>query len=685
MEEQPDARLVEQTLLDNKEAFTVLVERYQLMSLCIVKRYVANEEVARELVQEALLQAYLSLHQLRDGTRFKNWFYGITLNICRNWLRQQKNSAVLYAMAQEVDQALSSDPEEVLVEQELRHIVSEAIAILTPGNREVAQLFYYEDLGLQEIARQKNLSRAAVKNRLYKSREQLRVYLQTQYPELATRMVRANRRRKTTMIPMTVAKVHDSDKLKLPFTLVVLVDEQKARAIPFRYQNQLECGPYGPVRKNAVAEPLTMDFIVNIIQGLGGTIEEIEIDTLQEEIIYARLRLRGRKGERSTINTRLDDVLPMAIRLNAPILIAEELMERSGISLAETGESREQLLEAIMTMKRHIPPGMHALPPVISTKPRNLDFTQGLAGWRTMRDMPIDIQLDPQTLYRGQQSLRIKFCDDFSFPNALRRSLLMLQHEGFLADEYRGKRVRMVAYCKASGVKSAHFSLSSKGHWAETSPIEGTGNWQRREVVMEIPEDAKGISISFYMHGEGSVVWVSGMQFDIVDESVPLSHFEISRPWPSQLQNMDFQQGLQHWKISSSTPQDYDYGVERESNKQCTHSAYIKALKEEPRSPLTLQQFVKANDYAGRRIRLSGRLRASGVAEQANLYVSIKEMSLNKRRVERSIEGTKDWMSYEMTLLIPDDVYSLELGLTLHGRGQVWLQGVALAVVEDQP
>jgi hypothetical protein len=109
--------------------------------------------------------------------------------------------------------------------------------------------------------------------------------------------------------------------------------------------------------------------------------------------------------------------------------------------------------------------------------------------------------------------------------------------------------------------------------------------------------------------------------------------------------------------------------------------AYIKASKEEPRSPLTLRQNIKGKDYAGKRVRLSGRLRASEVAEQVNLYLSTGEHS----RIERSIEGTQDWTSYEITWFVPDWAIALEFGLTLHGRGQVWLQGLTLAVVEEQP
>jgi len=47
-------------------------------------------DLAQELVQDAMLQAYLSLEKLNDPTRFKSWLYGIVLNICRNDLRRRK-------------------------------------------------------------------------------------------------------------------------------------------------------------------------------------------------------------------------------------------------------------------------------------------------------------------------------------------------------------------------------------------------------------------------------------------------------------------------------------------------------------------------------------------------------------------------------------------------------------------
>src|SRR5439155_2883000 len=88
MNELTDADLVVLARADDTEAFRLLLERYQTMALAIALHQVSQPETAQDLVQEAILQAYLSLDQLRDVTCFKSWFYGIVLNICRNWRRR---------------------------------------------------------------------------------------------------------------------------------------------------------------------------------------------------------------------------------------------------------------------------------------------------------------------------------------------------------------------------------------------------------------------------------------------------------------------------------------------------------------------------------------------------------------------------------------------------------------------
>ncbi|HEY5004890.1 MAG TPA: sigma-70 family RNA polymerase sigma factor [Ktedonobacteraceae bacterium] len=121
MYEETDADLVCMARADNTEAFRLLIERYRPMAFAIVLQQVLQQETAQDLVQEATLQAYLSLNQLQDATCFKNWFYGIVLNTCRYWRRKQRTSFILLdESAEDLLKADDADPSDLVEENELR-------------------------------------------------------------------------------------------------------------------------------------------------------------------------------------------------------------------------------------------------------------------------------------------------------------------------------------------------------------------------------------------------------------------------------------------------------------------------------------------------------------------------------------------------------------------------------------
>lgn len=90
MREHIDADLLVAARDANKDAFGYLIERYQPKAERCVQRMIGNASIAQELTQEAVLQAYLSLDRLRNDGRFASWLYGITLNVCKSYLRSQK-------------------------------------------------------------------------------------------------------------------------------------------------------------------------------------------------------------------------------------------------------------------------------------------------------------------------------------------------------------------------------------------------------------------------------------------------------------------------------------------------------------------------------------------------------------------------------------------------------------------
>lgn len=181
MSERSDLELISLSKQGNKAAFGLLVSRYQPMAQRFAVRVIGNEDLAQELVQDAMLQAHLSLEKLNDPTRFKSWLYGILLNLCRNDLRRRK--VICFSLETMIgnlaDQCLSiatssPDPQLVAEQEELHTTVLEAVNTLSPKNRSATLLFYHEQLSLQEVANRLNISVSAVKGRLHKARHQLR-------------------------------------------------------------------------------------------------------------------------------------------------------------------------------------------------------------------------------------------------------------------------------------------------------------------------------------------------------------------------------------------------------------------------------------------------------------------------------------------------------------------------------
>lgn len=184
MAEQSDPELIHLTKGGNKTAFSQLVLRYQPMVQRLAMRVTGQEDLAQELVQESMLQAYLSLETLNDPTRFKSWLYGIVLNVCRNYWRRQK--VVSFSLETMLRNSLdtsklladsASNPQQALEQEEVRAELQKAIATLSEKNRIATLLFYDEQLSLREVASRLNISVNAVKGRLYKARHQLKAQL----------------------------------------------------------------------------------------------------------------------------------------------------------------------------------------------------------------------------------------------------------------------------------------------------------------------------------------------------------------------------------------------------------------------------------------------------------------------------------------------------------------------------
>jgi DNA-directed RNA polymerase specialized sigma24 family protein len=68
------SQLVEAAQAGDSEAYAALVQRFQGMAYAIASRYVGDHHLAQDLVQEAIIEAFLHLPQLKEPSAFPGWF-----------------------------------------------------------------------------------------------------------------------------------------------------------------------------------------------------------------------------------------------------------------------------------------------------------------------------------------------------------------------------------------------------------------------------------------------------------------------------------------------------------------------------------------------------------------------------------------------------------------------------------
>ncbi len=340
MEQLTDSELVALVRAGQKNAFGPLIERYQPMVRHITRGMIGNNEIACELAQEAILQAYLSLDHLRDTVRFKSWLYGITLNVCKSYLREQKMetlslemlmggmSGTLAELARLFDDV---DPEVVAEQRELHRLILQAVQSLSPRDRATTLMFYYDQLSLEEIATILEISVGAVKGRLHRARKQLRAQLFALDPDMQS-PTGARKAGRKVMIKATINSVRQNTATKQH--VITLQDEASRRAL-FIWIASTEALVIAAALNNvATPRPMTAHLTANLLKATGVQLVEVRIEALKDEIFYAVVKVRNGDVEQE-IDARPSDALSLAALLGSPIYIAEEVMQRCGLVVPE--------------------------------------------------------------------------------------------------------------------------------------------------------------------------------------------------------------------------------------------------------------------------------------------------------------------------------------------------------------
>lgn len=163
-------------------AYDALMKKYRERLFAVVYNMTSNREDARDLVQEAFIKAFQSIHRFQGKSAFFTWLYRIAVNATLSHLRRHRFRRFfsLETLPEEVSErdcleflSVENKVEKPVLLRELQLKLNAALQRLSPKHRTVVILFEIENLSHDEIAEVMGCSVGTVRSRLFYARKVL--------------------------------------------------------------------------------------------------------------------------------------------------------------------------------------------------------------------------------------------------------------------------------------------------------------------------------------------------------------------------------------------------------------------------------------------------------------------------------------------------------------------------------
>jgi len=172
-----DKEIISKVLAGDQQGFAALVERYQNYVFTLVLRFTDNREDAEEISQDIFVKAYRCLADFRGDSKFSTWLYTIVRTTCITFLRKNKLETISLDNERgilQIEGRESSFKANLVEGKSRRHMVNEAIQMLSPDDAQIITLFYKAEQSLEEIGIIVGMDPNTIKVKLHRARHRLK-------------------------------------------------------------------------------------------------------------------------------------------------------------------------------------------------------------------------------------------------------------------------------------------------------------------------------------------------------------------------------------------------------------------------------------------------------------------------------------------------------------------------------
>ncbi|HEX9161241.1 MAG TPA: sigma-70 family RNA polymerase sigma factor [Thermoanaerobaculia bacterium] len=179
-----DRELIDRTLAGDGSAFGVLVERFQRRIFRVAFAIVRDEMEADSVTQDTFVQAYTHLAKFQGRSEFETWLTRIAINKSRDSLRRRRFVSLFSGTDSDDEQFVIEpvddrpDPERLLLASQLRAAIERAERSLSAQQKVIFRLRHYENLPLEEIARNLGLRAGTARAHLFRAIRKIRKELE---------------------------------------------------------------------------------------------------------------------------------------------------------------------------------------------------------------------------------------------------------------------------------------------------------------------------------------------------------------------------------------------------------------------------------------------------------------------------------------------------------------------------
>ncbi len=168
--EMDDAELIHRIANGDEEALKRLIKLYKDRVFLYVYGLLQNYEDSEEVTVETFYQIWRSARNFKGYSKVSTWIFGIARNLVMKTLRRKKRELLVFSLEDREDSV--SDEEVSLPEH--AEILKMALEKLSPAQREVMHLAFYEELPYSEIAKIMGIPESTVKTRVFYAKKKLK-------------------------------------------------------------------------------------------------------------------------------------------------------------------------------------------------------------------------------------------------------------------------------------------------------------------------------------------------------------------------------------------------------------------------------------------------------------------------------------------------------------------------------